>query len=209
MGEPTAESQPPAPTPKPGKLVIVSGPSGVGKSTIVPRVLDHFGPTLRASISATTRPPRPGEVDGKNYHFLSADEFRRRLDAGEFLEAVEVFSRGYWYGTLRSEVIPSLAQGEWVMLEIDVDGARRVLQQYPNALTVFIEPLSMRELERRLRERKTDAEEAIQRRLTVAREELERAIEYTYRVVNDTVEGAVREICEVLEEHGLDRAPQP
>ncbi len=142
-------------------------------------------------------------MDGINYHFLSPTEFRRRLDAREFLEAVEVFSRGHWYGTLRDEVIPSLRAGQWVMLEIDVDGARRVLEQHPDALTIFIEPSSMRELERRLRQRKTDSEEAIERRLAVAAEELHRASEYRYRVVNDTVQGAVSEICDVLAEHGL------
>jgi guanylate kinase len=186
-----------------GKLVIISGPSGVGKSTIVPQVLQRFHGRLRPSISATTRPPRPGEVDGVNYYFLLPAEFRRRLGAGEFLEAVEVFSRGHWYGTLRDEVIPSLQTGQWVMLEIDVDGARRVLEQHSDALTIFIEPSSMKELERRLRQRKTDSEEAIERRLAVAAEELKRASEYRYRVVNDTVEGAVNEICDVLAEHGL------
>lgn len=190
--------------------MILSGPSGVGKSTIVPQVLARFKEGLRPSISATTRPPRPGEVDGRNYHFLSSSDFRHRLDAGEFLEAVEVFGRGHWYGTLKSEVLPSLRAGVWVMLEIDVDGARRVLEQYPQALTIFIEPSSMKELERRLRQRKTDSEQAIQRRLTVAAEEMQRALEYRYRVVNETVEGAVSEICDVLRENGLrDSDPPP
>lgn len=188
---------------KPGQLVIISGPSGVGKSTIVPLVLAHFRGAMVPSISATTREPRPGEVDGKNYHFLSSSDFRHRLDAGEFLEAVEVFGRGHWYGTLAEEVLPRLQRGVWVMLEIDVDGTRRVLEKYPQALTIFIEPSSMHELERRLRSRKTDAEEAIQRRLTVAREEMERAGEYRYRVVNDTIEGTVEEICSMLQEQGL------
>ncbi|TWT76943.1 Guanylate kinase [Posidoniimonas polymericola] len=188
---------------QPGKLVIISGPSGVGKSTIVPLVLSHFRGRLAPSISATTRPPRPGEVDGRNYHFLRSSEFRRRLDAGEFLESVEVFGRGHWYGTLAEEVLPRLHRGVWVMLEIDVDGTRRVLEQYPQALTIFIEPSSMHELERRLRARKTDAEEAIERRLAVAREEMQRAGEYRFRIVNDTIEGAVAEICSVLQEQGL------
>lgn len=188
---------------QPGQLVIISGPSGVGKSTIVPLVLSHFRGGLVPSVSATTRPPRPGEVDGKNYHFLSAAEFRRRLTEGEFLESVEVFGRGHWYGTLKDEVIPRLRRGVWVMLEIDVDGARRVLAEYPSALTIFIEPSSMHELERRLRARKTDTEGAIQRRLTVAAEEMQRAGEYRYRVVNDTIDGAVAEICSVLQDRGL------
>lgn len=190
----------------PGQLVIVSGPSGVGKSTIVPQVLARFRGGLRPSISATTRPPRPGEANGKNYHFLTPEAFRQRLEAGEFLEAVEVFSRGHWYGTLRDEVLPSLSQGVWVMLEIDVDGARRVLEKYPHALTIFIEPSSMQELERRLRQRKTDSQQAIQRRLAVAADEMRRAGEYRFRVVNDTVDGAVNEICSVLSKQGLTPA---
>lgn len=188
---------------KPGQLVIISGPSGVGKSTIVPRVLAEFRGRLRPSVSATTRPPRPGEVDGKNYHFLTPHDFQQRLRNGDFLEAIEVFSRGHWYGTLRDEVIPSLKAGIWVILEIDVDGARRVLEQYPQALTIFIEPSSVKELERRLRERKTDDEQAIERRLAVAREELGRAGEYRHRVVNDAVDEAVHEICDILRARGI------
>jgi guanylate kinase len=186
-----------------GKLVVISGPSGVGKSTVVRQVLGRFNNRLRLSVSATTRPPRGQEQDGVDYYFLSDSEFARRRAAGEFLECVEVFGRGHWYGTLWSEVRGSLSRGIWVILEIDVDGAQEVLRQYPEAVTVFIRPDSMDELERRLRLRGTEKEEAIQRRLAVARHELQRADHYEYQVVNVTVDQAVDDICDILRTRGL------
>jgi guanylate kinase len=186
-----------------GKLVVISGPSGVGKSTVVRQVLEQFGPRLRLSISATTRPPRGAEQDGVDYFFLSDAEFARRMADGEFLECVEVFGRGHWYGTLWSEVRGSLSRGKWVILEIDVDGAREVLRQYPEAVTIFIRPDSMGELERRLRSRGTEKEDAIQRRLAVARHELQQADHYEYQVVNATVPQTVEEICDILRTRGL------
>ena len=189
---------------KPGKLVVVSGPSGVGKSTVVREVIAACEGRLKKSVSATTRPPRPGEVDGGDYHFISDAEFRRRREAGEFLECVEVFGRGHWYGTLWTEVRSSLTAGKWVLLEIDVDGAADVLRQFPEAVTIFIRPESLEELERRLRSRKTDSEEAIRRRLAVARHELQLADRYEHQVVNVTVPDAVRSICEILQAQGIN-----
>ncbi|HEX3997227.1 MAG TPA: guanylate kinase [Pirellulales bacterium] len=184
-----------------GRLVVISGPSGVGKTTVVGQVYPRCS-RLVASVSATTRPPRPGEVDGRDYHFLPPEEFARRREAGEFLECCEVFGRGYWYGTLRSEVAPRLAAGKWVVLEIDVQGALAVLEQYPDALTIFIQPESPEELERRLRGRNTESEEAVRRRLEVARREIAIAGRYRYQVVNRSVEEAVGEICEILKAEG-------
>jgi len=186
-----------------GKLVIISGPSGVGKSTIVRQLIRRYGGKLRLSVSATTRRPRTGEVDGQQYHFLSDEEFSRRRQAGEFLECVEVFGRGHWYGTLHSEVRPSLAAGIWILLEIDVAGAGKVEEQYPGAIKLFIAPSSQQELENRLRSRNTDSEAAIERLLEVARHELAQAHTYDHVVVNDTVEAAVAEFVEILSAEGL------
>ena len=191
------------------KLVVLSGPSGVGKSTLLRRLIERFPGRLRLSISATTRAPRPGEKDGVDYYFLSAEEFARRREAGEFLECFEVFGRGHWYGTLQSEVAPEsgvTASGEdpkWVILDIDVDGAAKVRRLYPEVLSIFLHPGSEQELERRLRSRGTESEEAIQRRLEVARREIERAGEYKYTVINDSLDAAVERISKILEQEGI------
>ena len=187
----------------PGKLVVISGPSGVGKSTVVKEVLARFPKSLRMSVSATTRGPRPGERDGVDYHFLSQEEFARRREAGEFLECVEVFGHGHWYGTLLEEVRPSLEAGQWVILEIDVEGAEEVLAKFNQALTIFIRPETLAELERRLRSRGTESEAAIERRLSAARRELELAVGYQHQVINDSVREAVEEISQILIDRGL------
>lgn len=175
----------------------------MGKSTIVRELVRRFPGRLRLSISATTRPPRPGEVDGREYYFLTNGEFTRRREAGEFLETVEVFGRGHWYGTLLSEVEPSLAEGQWVILEVDIAGAELALQRFPHAITIFITPDSDAELERRLRLRGTESETAIQRRLEVARGEMVHAQRYAHRIINYKVDEAVAEISEILKQRGL------
>jgi guanylate kinase len=186
----------------PGKLIIVSGPSGAGKTTVLRRLFESCPAPLVASVSATTRAPREGEIDGVDYHFLSPEEFARRRAAGDFLECCEVYSQGDWYGTLRSEVAPSLAEGKWVVLEIDVKGTLAVLEHYPRALTIFLAPASPEDLERRLRARATESAAALARRLEVARRELAAADRYCYRVTNDDVAKAAGEICEILTNPG-------
>lgn len=184
------------PASRTGKLVILSGPSGSGKTTVVRKLLELADPKLELSVSATTRPPRAGEIDGKDYHFLSAEEFQRLRQAGEFLETFEVFGNGYWYGTLRSEVEDRTSRGISVLLEIDVDGAMELVKQYPAAITIFLSPGSHEELERRLRGRGTEPEETIQRRLTAAKRELAAMDRYKYQIVNDA--GAVNETVQRL-----------
>jgi guanylate kinase len=189
--------------PATAKLVVLSGPSGVGKSTLLRRVLERFPERLRVGVSATTRSPRPGEAEGVDYYFLSSEEFGRRRQAGEFLECFEVFGRGHWYGTLLSEVTPSREDPKWVILDIDVDGAAKVRDQLPGVLSIFLHPGSEEELERRLRSRATESEEAIQRRLEVARREIERAGEYQYTVINDSLDRAVQRIGDILVQEGI------
>jgi len=188
--------------PRRGRLVVVSGPSGAGKSTVLRRLLECSDLPLVASVSATTRPPRRGEVDGVDYHFLSEDEFALRRRRGDFLECFQVYGKGDWYGTLQSEVTPSLEDGKWVILEIDVQGALAVVKRYPEATTIFVHPSCWEELERRLRGRGTESEDALERRLNRARAELALADHYQHQVINDDVDQAVRQICDILTQSG-------
>jgi guanylate kinase len=188
-----------------GKLIVISGPSGAGKTTLLKRLYAGSPVPLITSVSATTRAPRPGEVNGSDYHFLSKEEFARRRQRGEFLECCEVYQRGDWYGTLNSEVAPRLTAGKWVVLEIDVQGTLAVLEQYPDAVTIFVRPSSLAELERRLRDRGTESEAALERRLEVARRELASADRYRYQVVNDDVDQALRQLRDILSSLEVER----
>ncbi len=183
----------------PGKLVIISGPSGVGKSTCVSQLLQNCDLPLELSVSATTRPIRPGEIDGKHYRFITKEEFDRLEADDEFLETAEVFGVGHQYGTLREPVRTGLKDGKWIILEIDVIGAAAVMKNHPEAVSIFIYQ-TLEEIEVRLRGRKTDSEEAIKRRLEVASSELQVRELYQHQVVNNEVEQTANEICQILKD---------
>lgn len=180
------------------RLAIISGPSGAGKSTVVRRLLEICPLPLQLSVSATTRVPREGEVDGEHYFFLSKEEFRRRQTRGDFLECNEVFGRGDWYGTLLEQVESRLQARKWVLLEIDVAGAMAVLSRYPGAVTFFVHSGSLEELDRRLRLRGTETPESLARRLEVAGRELKFMHQYRHQLVNNQVEECAGEICDIL-----------
>lgn len=183
------------------RLFVISGPSGAGKGTLLAE-LRKQRPDLGLTVSATTRSPRPGEVDGTSYYFLSDEEFRRRITAGEFVEWAEV--HGHLYGTLVSEVKRLLAKGHSLVLEIDVQGALNVRKVYPDAVLVFIEPPSLQVLEERLRGRGTEDEASIELRLKNARHEMELADQYDVRIVNDTVDRAAQELGSVMRRFEMD-----
>lgn len=179
-----------------GPLIIVSGPSGCGKSTVIGRVLAQSDLPLRLSVSATTRGRRGKEVDGVHYHFWERDRFLREVEGGAFLEWAEVHGR--LYGTLRAEVDPYRERGTGVVLDIDVQGAEQVRRSCPDHVSVFLRTSSPEVLERRLRMRGTETEEAILLRLGNARRELERAGEYQFQVINDDLEPAVAQLTEII-----------
>src|SRR5262245_46808405 len=183
-------------------LVVVSGPSGAGKSTVVRELLESCALPLHLSVSATTRQPRRGEIEGEDYFFLTPEQFALRRANNEFLECKEY--AGNWYGTLQSQVSSGLAEGKWVLLEIDVEGTMAVLEKHPEALTIFVHSGSVEELERRLRLRNTESEEALARRLATARRELAKKDRYRYEVINRDVPTAVREVCEILQRHAKE-----
>jgi guanylate kinase len=173
-------------------VLVITGPSGVGKGTLIRLLLDRF-PSMALSISATTRKPRPGEEDGVDYHFLTAEEFQRRIDAGEFLEWAEY--AGNRYGTLRSELERDV---DVLVLEIEVQGARQVRERVPDAISVFIAPPSDEALRTRLVGRGSDDPEQIEKRLAVAQEELAARDEFDHVVVNDDLEAAVQELADLV-----------
>jgi guanylate kinase len=169
----------------------VSGQSGSGKSTLVQKL--HGIPGLMFSVSSTTRPPRLTESPGKCYDFITEEEFKRRVDQGEFLEYAQVFGR-HWYGTPQKQLDDARGAGLDLVLEIDVQGARQVKQKLPEAIAVFIIPPSRQDLERRLRSRGQDSDEAIARRLERARQEMASSAEYDFVIVNDDLKRASDEL---------------
>lgn len=178
-----------------GTLTVLTGPSGVGKGTLV-KLLRERHPDLYLSVSATTRSPRDGEVDGQDYFFVSRDQFMAMAEAGDLLEWAEF--AGNCYGTPRQPIVERLARGEQVLLEIELEGARQVKTTFPEALRVFVLPPSLDELERRLRSRGQDAEAAIERRLARAREEVAAADEFDQQVVNDDLDKALIQLESIM-----------
>ncbi|HJB54990.1 MAG TPA: guanylate kinase [Candidatus Olsenella avistercoris] len=186
------------------RTFVVSGPSGVGKGTLVAMLRERLD-CLGLTVSATTRKPRPGEVEGTSYYFMDDDEFDRLVEGGEFLEWAWV--HGHRYGTLRREVERVTGRGLSVILEIDVQGGLNVRRADPEAVLVFIEPPSAEELERRLRGRGTEDEASIERRLSGAREEMGKASLYDVRIVNDDLERACAELQDVIRTYETNGGP--
>jgi guanylate kinase len=182
----------------PGGLIVVSGPSGSGKTTIARTLLRDF-PSLRFSVSATTRPMRAGEREGVDYYFLTREQFQRRVAAAEFVEWEEVY--GNLYGTLRAEVDGALQRGQHLLFDVDVKGALSIKERYPEALLVFIRPPSREVLEARLRARSTEDEATVRRRMARADMELELGERFDRRVVNDILVRALDEARELVQHY--------
>lgn len=183
-----------------GKIIILSAPSGTGKSTIISRLMDYQDLKLGFSISATSRAPRGEEKDGREYYFLTSEEFHKRVENGEFVEWEEVYA-STCYGTLVSEVERVTGSGRNLIMDIDVKGALNVKKRYgKDALSIFILPPSVEELERRLRARSTDSEESIARRLDKAEYEMGFSDKFDRRVVNDSLDSCCSEVKKLIEE---------
>ncbi len=178
-----------------GKLIVLTGPSGVGKGTLLKSLLQRH-PELVLSVSVTTRSPRPREVEGKSYFFVDRDKFQQMIESEELLEWAEY--AGNFYGTPSIPVIENIKQGKSVILEIELEGARQIQKTFPDALRIFILPPSTPELEKRLRGRGQDSEEAIAKRLKLATEELEAAEEFDLQLVNDSLENTLQNLEAIL-----------
>jgi guanylate kinase len=177
-----------------GQLFIISAPSGAGKSSLVKALLERDA-AIRLSISYTTRAPRPGEVDGVHYHFIGREDFKMRLERGEFLESAEVY--GNYYGTSRPWIEMEIAADRDILLEIDWQGANQVRKLMPSARSIYILPPSIEELRRRLEGRGTDSAEVIGRRLAAAQEDISHALEFDYLVINEVFEEALVDLLAI------------
>lgn len=174
-----------------GRLIVLTGPSGVGKGTLVRSLLQRH-PQLYLSISATTRSPRAGEIDGKDYYFVSRSAFEKMIAENQLLEWAEF--AGNYYGTPRLPIEQQIAQGKSILLEIELEGARQIHRSFPSALRIFILPPSFAELEKRLRDRSSDTDDAIARRLQRAQVELDAADEFDLQIVNDDFDTALQQL---------------
>ena len=178
------------------KLIIITGPSGVGKGTVVKELLDR-NKDIWLSISATTRNPRIGEKDGENYYFISDEKFKDMIDKKEFLEWAQF--AGNYYGTPLSTVNEKIEKGFIVLLEIEVEGAKQIKEKFPEALSIFLLPPSKEELEKRIRNRGTDKEEAINRRLSRANYEIASSDKFDFTLTNHNVDETVKEVFKIIE----------
>lgn len=178
-----------------GKLVIISGPSGCGKSTVCERLTQE--PNVKKSISLTTRRPRAYEKEGEHYHFISRDEFCKRIDEGRFAEYAEYC--GNLYGTSLDSLVKALEEGVIYLMEIDVHGASQIRKKFPDAVTIFLMPPDEKTLEERLVKRNTNNKAEVDERLEIAKEEYEYGDSYNYRIVNDTLDETIKEIRKILE----------
>ncbi len=178
-----------------GKLIVITGPSGVGKGTIVKSLIKEHS-QLHLSVSATTRKPRPGEVDGRDYYFLSREEFESAIADGEFLEWAEY--AGNYYGTPKTKVQELIDSGKLVILEIELVGARIISGIFPDALRIFLLPPSIEELEARIRQRGKDPESAIEKRLLRAQEEIAASKEFDIRIINEDLATAINDVTKVI-----------
>jgi len=189
----------------PGNLFIVSAPSGAGKTSLVSAMLAAT-PDVDLSISYTTRPPRPGEADGKDYHFVSRETFLAMAERGDFLESAEIY--GNLYGTSQSWIQAETANGRDILLEIDWQGAAQVRRVFPDCISIFILPPSLQALESRLKNRGKDSDEVITRRMQTACDEIAHVAEFDYVIINDKLDGAVQQLRAVVVAAGIRRDRQ-
>ncbi len=189
------------------KLIVLSAPSGTGKTTLTKMLLDQYSKWIQLSISHTTRKPRGSEINGKEYFFVEESTFKQMISNDEFLEYAHVFNQNY-YGTSKKFVEDTLSNGKSVLFDIDVQGAFQLKTKYNDkCLLIFIHPPSMKELERRLRERKTDSEEAIQNRLVTAQKEISDAKKFDFHITNDDLNKSYSELVQLLKSKGCIKVP--